>query len=224
ETERTVVVKYHEQYRLFPSPPKKQVKKITNKLESTEQNFSEKYPIYLFGTHVATLYMLIESGNVTLFEELALKRCGEILSQYFSKHHQQKEAEQLKRNEWILHAIAGKLIHEEITSKILIDTPGIHLKEAIIAVKPIQHSLLRKDANTINSETVLMMLLRSTLHEYGFHLMTVRDQYRDNNFILLLINQQSSNISKRLEQALQTAHEKSNDRMLQTQLKLISFG
>src|SRR5690606_18175817 len=122
------------------------------------------------------------------------------------KHHQLTEEDQLKKNEWIIEAIAGKLTHEEITSNIHQETPGILLKEAIIGVKPIQHSLLRKDKHTSNSETALIMLLRPILHEYGFQLLTVRDKYRDSNYILLLINQQSSHLTSRLEKVLEIAY------------------
>src|SRR5690606_27813595 len=94
----------------------------------------------------------------------------------------------------------------------------------IIGVKPIQHSLLRKDKHTSNSETALIMLLRPILHEYGFQLLTVRDKYRDSNYILLLINQQSSHLTSRLEKVLEIAYKKSNDPLIHNELQWISFG
>lgn len=224
ETERTVVLQYDEQFRVFPTPPTKQLHQILDMLKTNEQSECQKYDIHLFETKVAILYILRNQSDFTQFDELALKRCGEILGQYFWKHHQQMEAEQLKKNEWIMKAIAGKLTHEEITSKIHRETPGILLKEAVIAVIPIHHSLLRKDRSNNQSETMMMMFLRPILHEFGFHLLTVKDQYRDSHFILLLINQQSGNVYKRLEQVLELAYEKSNDPFIQHELKWISFG
>ncbi len=224
ETEQTIALKYNEQYRFFPAPPKKRLYQMINKHELNENKNYKEYPINLFGNNVATLYMLKNKRDITQFEELGLKRCGEILGQYFWKHHQQKEENHLKKNEWIHEAIAGTLTHEEIIAKIHQETPGILIKEAIIGVKPIQNSLLRKDIGTNNSETALIMLLRPILLEHGFQLLTVRDQYRDNNFILLLINQQSSNPIKRLEQVLKNVYEKNNDPLIQSELQWISFG
>lgn len=224
ETEQSIALKYNEQYRFFPSPPKKRLHQMIKKLESKENKMYKEYPIKLFGNSVATLYMMKNKSDIKQFEELALKRCGEILGQFFWKHHQQKEADHLKKNEWILEAIAGTLTHEEIVSKIHQESPGILIKEAIIGVKPIQHSLLRKDKDASSSETALIMLLRPILLDHGFQLLTVIDQYRDNNYILLLINQQSSNLIKRLELVLEKVYKKNNDPLVQSELQWISFG
>lgn len=224
ETNQQIALKYNGQYRFFPSPSKKLLPQMIKKLELKESGLYRKYPINLFENSVATLYLIKNKSNVTQFDELALKRCGEILGQYFWKHHQQKEEDQLKKNEWILEAIAGTLTHGEIISKIHQETPGILIKEAIIGVKPIQNPLLRKDKDKSSSETALIMLLRPILLENGFQLLTVKDHYRNNYYILLLINQQSGNLSKRLAQALESVYKNINDPLIYSELQWISFG
>ncbi|MBO1002161.1 PucR family transcriptional regulator [Pseudogracilibacillus auburnensis] len=222
ETEKQVALKFEEQYRFFPSPSTKQQHKLKNELEKNKNEQYHEQPIYLFGSKIASLYFVENKNMVTQFDELALKRCGEILGQYFWKNQQQKEANQMKKNDWILEAIAGSLSHKEIVSKIQQKTPGVLTKEAIIAVKPFHKSLLVNDKNS-NSETVLMMLLRPVLLEFGFQLFTVRD-YTRNNYIFLLINQQTDNLQKRLMQAIETINKNNNDPLILSELKWISFG
>lgn len=221
-TDKQVALHYDNQYRFFPSLSKKQQYQWINILEKQEDQTYFKQPIELFNHKIATLYMIEPTTNISQFDELAMKRCGEILGQYFWKHHQQKEAHRMKKNEWIIEAIAGGLTHEEVTYKILQETPGILLKEALIGVKPFQKSLLRKDESA-GSETALIMLLRPILLEFGFQLLTVQD-YAKTNYILLLINQQSDNLLARLEQALTTVYKTNHDPLIQSELQWISFG
>ena len=105
--------------------------------------------------------------------------------------------------------------------KIQLDLPNIRLQEAMIAVIPVQRSLLRTDSDHV-SETALLMLLRPLFLEYGFHLFTVRDNTR-NIYILLLINQQSDDVTNRIEKALQAVHN-NNDPLIQNELQWMSFG
>src|SRR5690625_2050629 len=201
-TEGQVALKYDDQYRFFPSPPKRKQHHWITKLEQNH-NYAEQ-SINLFGSSIASLYLIRPQNNITQFEELALKRCSEILGQFFWKNHQEKEDQLMKKNEWIFEAIAGSLNHENIVAKIHQETPGILMKEAIIGVKPFYRSLLSQDKENI-SETALILLLRPILLEYGFQLLTVRD-YTRNIYIFLLINQQSNNLFERLEQALQQVY------------------
>ncbi|HLR74937.1 MAG TPA: LytS/YhcK type 5TM receptor domain-containing protein, partial [Virgibacillus sp.] len=152
ETNKQTALKYEDQYRFFPSPSKKQQYKWMNTLESNTNQVSVTLPITLFGSTIAHLYIIEPTDKINQFDQLAMKRCGEILGQFFWKHHQQKEAQQMKKNEWIFEAITGSLTHEEIVSKIQLDLPNIRLQEAMIAVIPVQRSLLRTDSDHV-SET-----------------------------------------------------------------------
>lgn len=221
KTKKQIILQYEGQYRFFPSPTKKkQLYWIKTFHHKQNHNFYEQ-PIYLFQNKIATLYLIDDDCNLTQFDELALKRCSEILGQYFWKHHLQKEAHQIKRNEWILEAIAGKLSHEEIVKNIHHQSPGILIKEAIIAVKPFQKLLINEKSSS--SEAALLLLLRPILLEYGFQLLTVKDFTR-NIYILLLINQQSDKINERLIQALKTVLTNHYDPLIQTELQWLSFG
>lgn len=222
ETEKQVALKYESQYRFFPSPPKKQQHQWINELELSNTEKYMEQPIHLFGSQVATIYFLEEKRRINQFDEMALKRSSDILGQFFWKHHQQKEANQMKRNEWIFEAITGELSHGAIVEIIQRGTPGILMNELIVGVKPIQKSVLQKDE--INgSETAYMMYLRPVLYECGFELLTVKDQTRD-HYILLLINQQVKGIRERLEEALDKVYRTNQDPLIHNELKWISFG
>lgn len=221
ETSKQISLKYEDRYRFFPSPPKNKQQQLIRNINERKNNYYEQ-SIELFGNKIATLYLLDNKSNMTQFENLALKRCGEILGQYFWKNHLQKEANQNKRNEWIFEAIAGTLSHEEVTTKIHEKTPGILMKEALIAIKPSLKSLLVKERES-HSETAVIMLLRPILLQHGFQLLTVRDFTR-NNYILLLINQQSNDLQDRLEKALKTVYQNNHDPFIESEIQWISFG
>src|SRR5699024_1337564 len=221
ETNKQTALKYEDQYRFFPSPSKKQQYKWMNTLESNTNQAYVTQPITLFGSTIAHLYIIEPTDKINQFDQLAMKRCGEILGQFFWKHHQQKEAQQMKKNEWIFEAITGSLTHEEIVSKIQLELPNIRLQEAMIAVIPFQKSLLRTDSDHV-SETALLILLEQLFLEYSFHLFTV--QYNTRNiYILLLINQQSDDVTNRIEKALQAVHN-NNDPLIHNELQWMSFG
>ncbi|MEI3604327.1 PucR family transcriptional regulator [Pseudogracilibacillus sp. SE30717A] len=222
KTEKQIALNYDNQYRFFPSLSKKQQYRWINILEANENNTYFEQPIKLFSNKIASLYMIESNYKITQYDELAMKRCSEILGQYFWKHHQQKEAHRMKKNEWIIDAIVGTLSHEEIIYKIRQEAPGILLKEALIGVKPFHKSLLRNEGNS-GSETVLSMLLRPILLHAGFQLLTVQDN-TINNYILLLINQQSGKLLERLEEALETVYKNNNDPLIRSELQWISFG
>lgn len=222
ETEKQIALKYEGQYRFFPSPPTKKQYQWMEELEVPENNQYVEYPIYLFGNEIASLYYIEEKESIKQFDEMALKRSGDILGQYFWKHHQQKEANQMKRNEWIFEAINENFTHEETVNKIQQESPGILTNEVIISVNPIQKSLLRQD-EVNGSETAYIMYLRPILLEYGFELLTVQDNTRY-HYILLLINQHTNNIRKRLEEAVHKVKKMNHDPLIHNELKWMSFG
>ena len=222
ETEKQIALKYEEQYRFFPSPPTRKQYQWIEELEVSESNQYVKYPIYLFGKEIATLFYIEDKEGLKQFDEMALKRSGDILGQYFWKHYQQREANQMKRNEWIFEAINENLTQEEIVNKVQQERPGILTNEMIIGVNPIQKSLLRKD-EVSGSETAYIMYLRPILLEYGFELLTVQDHTR-NHYILLLINQHANNIRKRLVDVLDRVKQENQDPLIYNEVKWMSFG
>lgn len=221
ETNGQTVLKHEDEYRFFPSPPTRKKQQMINDLQIDKSNYDEQQ-VTLLGSHIATLYLIKETHQLTQFDKLAVKRCAEILVQFFWKNQQQKEATIMKKNEWMFEAIAGSLTHEEIIVKIHERKPGILTKEAVVAVKPMHKSLLIKDKQN-NAETILTMLLKPVLLEYGFQLLSVKDTTQ-NLYILLLINQQQDHLQSRLELALQSIYEKNNDPFIHNEIQWISFG
>lgn len=222
ETNKQVILFYDDQYRFFPAPAKKEQERLIASISKGDRDVYHSYSIHLLNKKIAALYLLENKQTVTQFDELSLKRCGDILAQYFWKHHQQLEKQQMEKNEWILEAIADSKTHEEIMVKIQQETPGIITREAIIGVKPYQQFLLAKDKDK-SIEAVLFMQLRTTLLHYGFQLFTIKDTARS-QYILLLINQQTDPLYNRLYEALQTIHQQTDDPFIHQDLGWLSFG
>lgn len=222
ETTKQIALKYEKQYSFFPSPPKN---KRYQWIKIFETNKSEAYyteSINLLGNPIAYLYFVESKSKITQFDQLALKRCGEILHQFFWKYHLQREAIHIKNNEWIFEVINGRLSHEEITSIFQLEGLEGRHKEVVISVIPFEKSLLSIEQSNIY-ETTLSMLLRPIFLDQGFHLFTVQD-HRRNMYILLLINQQDNNVLPRLEQALKSVRRSTHDSLIQSELQWISFG
>lgn len=220
ETKKQIVFHYQDQYRFFPSPTKKLQMGWIHALKN-EDDFYHQH-VMLLNEPIGTLYYLEDKQTINQFEQLALKRLSDILTQYFWRSHKQSEVEQMGRNKWILDAIYGKMSHLEVMKKIREEHPRIPLREAIIGIKPYQTSLLVRDRE-INSETTSIMLLRTVLVDFGFQLYTVKDNAR-NVYVLLLLCQFSDNILTRLEQALQKLKSSDNHLPFQNDLQWLSFG
>ena len=221
ETNKKVALSYDNQFRFFPSPPKREQYEWIKTLDQTDHKFINQ-PIKLLEENIGFLYYIEDPKKITTYDELALNRCKEILEQFFWKHHTEQETNQMKRNEWIFDAINGKLTNEEVRNYVKHEIANATINEAIIAVMPFENSLLRTDQTSI-SETALIMLLRPVFIRFGFHLLAVKDDSR-NLFVLLLFNKQSDQLFERLEQSIHTLQTNNHDPLVNQYLQLISFG
>jgi len=113
---KQLVLQYNDEYRLFPSPSNKQQKHIIEAIETNKKRTFLKEPIELFYKTIAHLILFKRKENITQYEYLALTRNREMLTQYFWKHHLERETTLLKKNEWILEAISGVLFHDDIVN------------------------------------------------------------------------------------------------------------
>lgn len=211
------------QYLFFPTPSKNKREKWKIEIDQNKLHYYS-IPIYLQDEKVAQIYVLEADSTLSLFNQLAVKRCGEFLSQYFWKYRQQEEIQKVKKNEWIIDAISGEISNEEVIKKLLRENPEIRLNEAILAIIPdLSQSISKQNNESILAETV--MLMRTIFKNEGFHLIATRDTER-NFYILLLINQSNPDESpfNRLNNALSKIYELSSDTLVSENLHLISFG
>src|SRR5699024_1834309 len=171
---------------------------------------------------IAQLYT-IEDTNISLFNQLAIKRCSEFLAQYFWKHRQQTEIHKVKKNEWILDALRGEISSEETMMKMLQENTSIQLNEVSIAVFPSASSSITKQ-NDESFFTETLMFIRTIFKNEGYHLLATKDHKR-NHFILLLINQRKQkNMSHRLKSALNKISNWNVNPSVSEDLKWLSFG
>lgn len=220
ETNKQIAFLYKDQFRFFPSPTKKLQEEWMNALQNVDEFYYQE--VTLLNEPIGTIFYVEDKHTINQYEQLALKRLADILTQYFWRSHRQSEVEQMGRNKWILDAVYGKMSHLEIVKKIREEHPRLPLREAIIGIKPYQTSLLVRDRE-INSETTSIMLLRTILDDFGFHLYTVKDNAR-NVYVLLLLCQFSGNLLQRLEQALEKLKVNDHHLPLQNDLQWLSFG
>lgn len=222
KSNKQIALKYNEQYYFFPSPSIKKRDQLINDIELNGKNK------YLYNVHksfeqnISSLYYLESKDNIDQFDEIALKRCNEIISQYFWKHYQQHEIHQMIRNKWIFDAIIGNLTPDEIVTNIQQEFPGVKIMSIIIGVNPIK-TTFSPNEDTNNLEATHIIHLRPILLKFGFELLTLKDDTRS-NYIFLLLNKKSNNIKKRLEQALEYLYVNDIDPLIHNELKWISFG
>ena len=196
ETQKEVALQYYDQYRFFPSPAKKeQLKRIKLMNSNTESYYA--HPIYVLNEQIGKIIYIEPLQSVTRFDELALKRCSEIMNQYFWRHHQSEELEHQEKNKWILEMIEGTLSEEQIRQYLTYEKPNLIINDAIIGVKPIISSLISKDKEK-NANTRFIMTLRSVLGQFGFELFTVNERKRMIS-VLFIVNQQTSSLLPRLK-------------------------
>ncbi len=220
ETNKTIALEYDDQFRFFPSPPKSRQEKLVEAMKHKADFYA--HPIYLLNEQIGTLAFLEPMGAISRFDELALKRCSEIINQYFWRHHQQMEVQQMERNKWILDAIEQPTSHEEAVKMIHRDFPNVVIHDAIIGIKPEKKSLLTKDKQRI-SETRFMMAFRSALFQYGLELFTVHDERHD-RYILFIMAGQADTLLPRIKHALQFLAQKRDDNFKKEDLQWVSFG
>src|SRR5699024_314863 len=151
--------------------------------------------------NIASLYIIEEHSSVTLFNQLAVKRCGEFLTQYFWKFYQQEEIKKVKKNEWIIEALNGGVSSEEVAKKLLQENTAVQLNEAILAIIPAMSELITEQSDE-NFFTETLMLIRTIFTNKGYYLLATKDMKHD-HYILLLINQRKQgHLYNRLHNAL----------------------
>lgn len=222
ESQKQIGLKYNGNYHFFPAPSNKKQKQWIIDLESDGQKKYYHTTFELFGNKISSLYFLEEKSNLNQFDKMALKRCNDIISQFFWKYNQKKESLEIIKNEWIFEAIIGDLSHNEIVENIQQNISGTIMKEIVIAVNPIKEVFSLNDNNQ-NLELVYIMYLRPILLKYELKLLTVKDKKRA-NYIFLLLNQGSNNINRQLEKALDYIYNHNIHPSIQKELKWISFG
>ncbi|WP_029266403.1 PucR family transcriptional regulator [Virgibacillus alimentarius] len=224
-TTKKQVVLVHDtgEYWFFPSPTSSVKQKIKTELKTNKNHMDYDFTsIYFLNEQIAQLYT-IEDTNISLFNQLAIKRCSEFLAQYFWKHRQQTEIHKVKKNEWILDALRGEISSEETMMKMLQENTSIQLNEVSIAVFPSASSSITKQ-NDESFFTETLMFIRTIFKNEGYHLLATKDHKR-NHFILLLINQRKQkNMSHRLKRALNKINNLNVNPSVSENLKWLSFG
>lgn len=221
---QVILVHDTEQYWFFPSPTSRVQQKVKKELK-TDKIHTHYYftPIYFLNDNIASLYIIEEYSSVSLFNQLAVKRCGEFLTQYFWKFYQQEEIKKVKKNEWIIEALNGGISSEEVAKKLLQENPAIHLNEAILAIIPAMSELITKQ-NDEKFFTETLMLIRTIFTNEGYYLLATKDNKR-NHYILLLINQRKqSQLYHRLHNALNQIKKLHVDTSISENLQWLSFG
>ncbi|RYG71326.1 hypothetical protein FH966_10380 [Lentibacillus cibarius] len=214
------LIQNKKQIRFFPSPSKRKQQQWMEQIEQDSMP-CKLFPIYFLEKEIAQLYILEEDDDINLFDEISAKRCSELLEQYFWKHYQNNEMEQIKQNEWLLEALYGSLPKKQIAEEIYQNNPSIKINEAIVGVIPnINNSV--SGVNHKDFITDSLMFLRSFIEEKGCYLLTTNDTLK-NCYVLLLINQQENGtLSEQLkeikEQLRKSNHFNHND------IQWISFG
>src|SRR5690625_584644 len=221
---QVILVHDTEQYWFFPSPTPRVQEKIKMELK-TNKNHTHYYctPIYFLDDNIAYLYIIDEYSNVSLFNQLSVKRCGEFLTQYFWKFYQQEEIKNVKKNEWIIEALNGGISSEKVATKLMQENPAIHLNEAIIAVIPATSELIAEQSDE-NFFTETLMHIRTIFINEGFYLLATKDN-KLHHYILLLINQRKPNhLYHRLHNALNRIKKLPIQTSVSERLQWLSFG
>lgn len=222
-TNKQVALAHDGKFRFFPSLSKRKQRQWMQYMTKQNTDIDDcSYPIYLLEREIARLYILEKKEHISVIEDLAAKRCSEILSQYFWKYNQEKEGQQMKQNEWLLEALNQQSFTEQqIQEKILQTKATIHLNEALIGIIPYKKNPMFQDRNK-NVLAGTFMFVHSVFNEYGFHVITVKNT-EQHHYILLLINQQENNsLYERLETALERLNE--TNQTISDDIKWISFG
>jgi len=97
DTNKQLILRYNNQYRFFPSPPTEQQHKIIKEVESNDKQSYTKKEIKLFDKSIATLILFENKTNTTHYDQMALNKGGDILTQFFWKHQVDKETKLLKK-------------------------------------------------------------------------------------------------------------------------------
>lgn len=221
ETNHQIVLRHQDEYRFFPSPTKKRQKEWKEELIASDPACDQQQ-IYLLQDPIGSLLFWEPAENISRFDKLALKRCSEMVNQYFWRHHQQIEIQQMEKNKWLLEAIQTSKAHEKVSVNIHQLLPDIALLDAVVGIYAEPDSPITKDKKR-SSETNNIMSLRASLKQYGLEMLTVKDNEHA-HLILLIIQQQPGAILDKLYQALQMFYHKSDIQPEPGPAPLFGFG
>lgn len=196
-------------------PPSIKNMKVKNQL--SQADYYPSVPVYLLDDVIAHLYILHQ--NLTNFDQLAMNRCSELLSQYFWKYQQKIDIQEVKKNEWLLKAITNQLSKDYIIKQIRqqkeIDLTDF---EAIIGVLPLTKQPLPSKLYDPFFTSVLMALRMAFEQEIGQIYISKNEQH----YIFLMIHPE--NILNHLKNTLTSMREKDSPSLLKDHLKYLSFG
>lgn len=221
---QVVLVHDTAQYCFFPSPTPVIKEKIKKELNTDKIHMHYYYtPIYFLNDNIAYLYINEAYSSVSLLNQLAIKRCGEYLTQYFWKFYQQEEIKKVEKNEWILDALTGVKSREYIAKKLLQEHPAVQLNEAVIAIIPATSALITEQSDE-KFFTETLMHIRTIFTDEGFYLLATKD-IKLHHYILLLINQRKqSHLYHRLHHAVDRIKKLQVATPVSENLQWISFG
>lgn len=221
ETGHQIVLRHQDEYRFFPSPAQKRQKQWEEELV-TDETVYDKEPVYLLQDPIGSLLFLEPIKSISRFDKLALKRCSEVINQYFWRHHHQMEVQRMEKNKWLLEAIHSPQTHEKTSMHIHRQLPDIALLDAVVGIHPEPDSPITKDKKK-SLETNIIMSLRTALKQFGLEMLTVKDTEHA-HYILLIIQQQPGFILEKLDQALQMFYDKREKEPEHRHRPLFGFG
>lgn len=221
---QVVLIHRIDQCLFFPSPSKSSQQKWIKEIEQDKSHaLYYSSPIYFLNEEIAQLYVLEGHKNISLFNQFAVKRCGEFLTQYFWKYRQQLEVQNIKQNEWLLDALDGSLTNELTIKNIRQHMPAIKLNQAIIGVIPDIDDPLSSKTNE-GFLTSILMSIRTIFENEGFYLIASKDN-NYNCYAILLINQQENDtLHNRLNKSLAKLNKLQIDSIVFENLQWLSFG
>ena len=221
-SKKQIAFKHGDKFRFFPTPSTKMQQQWIDEINhSPEKYFSQ--PVYFLDEEVATVYCIADLNKVTFSDKISLKRCGEFLEQYFWKHHHQQEVNQMLKNKWLLDAISDSCDNHKIKMMIEQNNPNIKIGTCIIAIMPIDNSLLDND-NMNKPEINTLLLLRNALKTNDLHLITYKHAKQNQHILLIIDQKRDKYFFDRLDDSLNIVKDNNHDNTLADNLHLLSFG
>lgn len=182
-----------------------------------------KILVSVLNNKTGVLYCEKETQFLTKFEKLALERCANFISQSLLLKYQHIEREQIEKNDWI-HSIINKTSdHQSVINHIKFLDSSIELNEMSIGIIPFTKN--NNGMNHINkSLSYIMLLIKGTLNNNGFHLHATTS-LNNSYFIFLLINKMDSNsLFERFENAMKQIKKHNANDIQKYKIDYMSVG
>lgn len=216
------LIHHNRDIHFFPNPSKREQQNWLSMIEKNVSSFCS-HPISFLNEEIARIYFLESKESVSLFEKLAIKRCSEILSQYYWKYYQQLETRHLEINHWLLEAVKGQLTKDQIVKNVFKSSPAISLNEAIIGVIPYDEISSFPEHEKYNI-TGSLLNIRKMLIKQNIHLFSVQD-VENKCYILFLIDQiGNGTFYQRLIKFTQQISQVNSAMFSRSNLRWLSFG